>query len=951
MNQSEKHEKVSELIQLAIEHINDKKVEEAKPLVDQILELDPESFDGHILASLVLPISEEAKYHHIKFVLDRNINYEAPRELTYQRYYHVDNFLTYLKIKSFDVRKEAAEYSQVLNEYIDYTIKLLAANVNIPEIVDFVEVLNECDRFEEMINIGYFLVGDKTAEELGWPGLDFSKKHNDLEILDMQIMDAFFETKRYEEGCCWMLKCLKDKMTDHFRWYLIGEALTWLGYPEETARAWIIALEKGNFIITEDETFETLSKLVCDYEYEEKDKLHDKLFSLKNSIPPEKAGDYEEVMNLIYKSLKNDNAPVPSVKFIEDKLGVKVEDGKERSRFRRTRLHLGPKSSHPVVQEVIETINSYISGKKTSQSISSSLNDAAKVKVAVGAGSPVDQAVTLSQFGINITEEARKGDTPPIIGRDREIERMIRILSRSEKNNPVLLGEAGVGKTAVVYGLAQRIVKEDVPDVLRNKSIIELNMGALVAGTTYRGDFEQRMNNIITEMRNNPDIILFIDEFHTLIGAGDSKGQMDASNILKPALSTGDFRLIGATTSREYSKSIENDAAFERRFSPVYLNEVSPQITFSVIKARLPLWKKHHNVDISESVLRSAILLTDQHIKHRHFPDKAIDLIDEACAMARILSISQDNGKVELQTEHLKKIIDQWTGATTLKGLIPENFEGKVMDQFHEHMVGHREIIKELCTLVIDEKLGLNIARLPRVLYFYGLPDTGKTECAKALSKILWPEEQERFLHLDLGLYNDPSDLNRLIGAPSGTIGSEEGGRLSVFLSNNPYSIVYLYNFHRAHERIIRFFAGIFREGLFSDGAAKTIYAGNVIFILSSTIHDSGYKIGFNNHNQVNNTSAVNTFVPEIIRRLDVSAEIFNFVKSYYFFNELNDEDLQELVERKIKIIKNQPSMRERMVHSNPQIIQKLVRSYKDQPYVKRNLRGLLQKYIYEVNH
>lgn len=950
MDESEKKEKISELIQLAIEHINNKNEDEARPLVNQVLELDPDSLDGHMLASELLPFMDEARYQHLKFVLDHNIKYEVPRDLTYKRYDHVDSFLSFLKIKSHHVERDGDEYNSILNEYIDYTVKLLAANVNIPEIVDFVEVLNDCDRFEDIINIGYFLLGEKTAADLGWPGLGFSKKYNDLEILDTTIMDAFFESKRYEEGCCWMLKCLKDNMKDHFRWYFIGETLLWLGYPEETARAWIIAREKGNFIITEDETFETLSKMVCDNEYEEKEDLHSKLFGLRDNIPPEKKGDYEEIMNLVYRALDDEDSAVPSVKYIEDKLGVKLEEKTKRHRWHRTRLHLGPKSSHPIIQEIIETIDSYIAENNKVTLINTSVNNVAPVKVAVGAGFPAE-AVTLGQFGINVTEQARKGETPPIMGRDREIERMVRILSRSEKNNPVLLGEAGVGKTAVVYGLAQRIVTEDVPDVLKNKSIIELNMGALVAGTTYRGDFEQRMNNIITEMRNNPDIILFIDEFHTLIGAGDSHGQMDASNILKPALSTGNFRLIGATTSREYSKSIENDAAFERRFSPVYLNEVSAQITFSVIKARVPLWKKHHNVEISDTILRSAILLTDQHIKHRHFPDKAIDLIDEACAMARILSVSEDNGHVELQQEHLKKIIGQWTGATTIKGLIPENFERKIKDQLHEYIVGQREIIEELCTLVVDEKLGLNIARLPRVLYFYGLPDTGKTECAKALSKILWPEEQERFLHLDLGMFNDLSDLNRLIGAPTGTVGSEEGGRLSVFLSRNPYSIIYLYNFHKAHERIIRFFAGIFREGLFSDGAAKTIYAGNVIFVLSSTVHGNGYKIGFNkNHDQVNNTSSVNKFIPDIIRSFEMPSEIFHFVKSFYFFNELSEEDLKELVERKIRVIKNQPSMRERMTHYNPRVIQKLVQSYKYQPHETRNLRGLLQKYIYEVN-
>ncbi len=951
MDQEEKTEKINELIDLAIEHINNKEEEQAKEIVDQILELDTESLDGHILASQLLPFMDETRNAHIKFVLDRKIDYEIPHKLTYKRYDHVDSFLTYLKIKSHRSEEETGEYKQVLNEIIDYSFRLLAAGVTIPEIVDFAEVLIECSRFDDVINIGYFLTGDKTARELGWPGLDSSKDSKDLDIMDTLIMDAFFDSKRYEEGCCWMHKCLLEKMTDHFRWYLIGEALAWMGYPEETARVWIIAVEKGNYIVSERETFEKLSKLILDPDYQEKDDLHSLVLFSKDKVPAEKLEEYETIMGLIYHSMENVEKPLPTIKYIEDKLGITLdrEHEKRYSHFRTTRLFLGKRSSHPIVQEIIATIDQYIGGERKAHEINlANQKQEKKVKVAVGADPTVEQALTLNQFGIDITEQARKGLIPPIVGRDREIDRMVRILARSEKNNPVLLGEAGVGKTAVVYGLAQRIVSNNVPDALKNKIIMELNVGALVAGTTYRGDFEQRMNNIIKEMRNNLELVLFIDEFHTLIGAGDSKGQMDASNILKPALSSGEIRLIGATTSREYAKFIEPDAAFERRFSPVYLNEISQQITFSVIKARVPLWKMHHHVEISDTVLHSAIHLTDQHIKHRHFPDKTIDLIDEASALARIASVSNNGSSVILQHEHLKKIIDQWMGAASIKGLIPENFLGKIEKQFSEYIIGHNEILKELCTLVVDQKLGLNISRLPRVLYFYGLPDSGKTECAKVISKILWPDEQERFLHLDLGLFNDPSDLNRLMGTSSGTVGSEDGGRLSVFLSHNPYSIVYLYNFQMAHERIIRFFAGIFREGLFSDGSAKTIYAGNAIFILSSTVHGNEKKIGFNHNNiQTTGSSHVNKSVPEAIKALDVPSDILQFVKEFYFFNELNDDELGELVKRKIKAIGNQPAIRERKLHLSKKTIQEIVKTYKGQPLEKRNLRGLLQKYVY----
>lgn len=952
MEQSEKDNEINELLEKAIEHMLNEEEAQAEIIVNSILERDPESLDAHLLKSKLLPFRDETRLDHIRFILDRNISYQIPHQLTYKRFDHVEDFLLHLQIKSHEVQdKNEEEYQKILNEYIGYASRLLAANVTIPELDDFARILMDCYRFEEVINIGYFLSGDKKAKDIGWPGLEFSKGHNDLDIMDTVIMDAFFESKKYEEGCTWIHKCLLLKNTSHFRWYLLGEALAWLGYPEETVRAWIIAVEKGSFTIREHDTFEKLSNMVCDSDYEEKDKLHSLLYYAKSKLPPEKMGVLEELNSLVYSSMNNDDKPVPSIKFMEDKLGIKLEEPPLHRNYLHDRLHLGKRSSSPIVQEVISTIDKHIGNDSGAREIKIPQTVSQKVKVAVGEGPSLEQSVKLNQFGINVTELARKGEVPPVIGRDREIDRMVRILARSEKNNPVLLGEAGVGKTAVVYGLAQRIAKNNVPEVLKNKIIVELNVGALVAGTTYRGDFEQRMTDIIKEMRNNPEIILFIDEFHTLIGAGDSKGQMDASNILKPALTSGEIRLIGATTSREYSKYIEPDAAFERRFSPIYLNEVSQQVTFSVIKVRVPFWEKHHNVKIPESILKLAIHLTDQHIKHRHFPDKAIDLMDEACALARIVSIKDKNATVTLEHNHLKKIIDQWLGATTIKGLIPENFLEKIEQMFTEHIIGHKNLIKELCHFIVDEKLGLNISRLPRVLYFYGFPDSGKTECAKTISKVLWPDEQDRFLYLDMSLYNDPSDLNRLIGAPGGTIGSEDGGRLSSYISRNPFSVVYLHNFHKAHERLIRFFAGLFREGLFSDGTAKTIYAANTIFILSSTIYGNGKRIGFmNGHDKVTeNLLPVHKSIPDLVRALDIPSDILHFVKYFYFFNKINDEELGKLIKKKIEIIANQPSIRERKIIFDDKLVNEIIDEYNGQPQERLNLRGLLQKKVYQT--
>ena len=959
MNHAEKDEKIKLLVEQAAAHINDNEEEPAKVLIKELLELDPDSLDGHILAAEVAPFSSNERYLHFKFVMDHDLTHEAPYELNYNKREFVKDFIRQLQIRLYDAKRKG-KLEELHDEIIYYSTRILAAGKGIPEIYDFVSVLLEKFRFDDVINIGLFLSAEKTAQEIGWPGLEQSKNRDNLGEIYAPVMSAYFESKRYLEGCRWIYKCLLNNQKEHLLWYLTGETLAWLGYPEETARIWIIAVEKGNYIIGEDRTFDTLASMVADPDYAEKNKLFIQFYYLKETLPDELADAYDEINKVFSQALTYPDKPAPSKKYIEKKLGVKLEDSDTQKHlrfFRNTRLHVAQvRSSDPIIKEIIQFIDETTGNGSESPVVNSTEVDKTarekKEKVAIGGPSMADEVgVTLAQFGINITQQARKGNMPPIIGRDREIDRMVRILARSEKNNPVLLGEAGVGKTAAVYGLAQRIVAGNVPDVLKNKTIIELNMGALVAGTTYRGDFEQRMNNIIKEMRESPDVVLFIDEFHTVIGAGDSRGQLDASNILKPALSSGEMRLIGATTSREYSRSIENDAALERRFSPVYLNEISQQLTLAVLKARVPFWKMHHHVEIPDDMLHTAIHLTEQHVKHRHFPDKAIDLIDEACALARISVTAENDDAVTLKPEHVKKIIDQWTGATAIKGLFESNYMGVIEQQLHDHVVGHASVLKELSIIVADEKLGLYMAKIPRVLYFYGTRDTGKTECAQALSKALWPGEKDRFLYIDMEVLDNPSDLNRIMGAPRGTIGSEEGGRLAIQISRNPYTLVYLYNFHKAHERIIRFFVNLFREGLFSDGAGRTIYAGNALFVLSATIQGNGKKIGFTNgsHATVYHGPQGNNPVSEMLLNLTLPNELFHFVKATYFFNELNDTELRELINRKVTAIKNQPGIRELNPRIDDRLLDDLLTAYKQQPYAERNLRGLLQKLVYPV--
>jgi ATP-dependent Clp protease ATP-binding subunit ClpC len=949
----EQNKKLKTLIKKAVELLNDQKHEEAKPFADEILQIDPDSADGHIIAAYASINSDEDAYYHFKFVMDRDLNHIDPVKTGYPQPY-VAYFFNDLVIRSYHQKDEDSK-KVIYDEILDYSIRLLTAGHPVPRIEELMEALERNDRFDDIINLGFFLTNDKTAAEIGWPGLDRCSTFNKLESVQTPVLFAFLKTKRYEEGCQWIFKCLMKKPDEFYLWYQMGMTLAWLGHPGETARAWIIAVEKGFYYINQGEIFSTLASIVADPDYPEKEKLFLQFYHLGKKIPEELKEIYDEIYSAFSVALRYPDKPVPLKKYIEEKLGMELKDDRP-GRYNRWSgddlLYVAPEpGKYPIVQEIIDMMDQHIGSgnSKTGNNVrrKPGVVNQNKDKVLVGSAPSEPVAITLSQFGINITEQVRKGEIPPIIGRDREIERMVRILARSEKNNPVLLGEAGVGKTAAVYGLAQRIVSGDVPEVLKNKTLIELNVGSLVAGTTYRGDFEERMNNILNEMREDPNKILFIDEFHTLIGAGDSKGQLDASNILKPALSSGEIRLIGATTSREYSRSIEHDAAFERRFSPVWLNEISQQVTYAILRARVPFWKEHHHVLIPHEILKASIQLTEQYIKHRHFPDKAIEMIDEACALARISSITADNESVILTQEHMKKVCNEWIGATGVRSRFAANFTEIIEQQLQAQVVGHPQVLKSLSMMVTDEKLGLFISKLPRVLYFYGLSDTGKTECARILAKVLWPGEKERFVYIDMELFEQPSDLNRLVGAPIGTIGSEEGGRLSTPLGQQPFSLIYLRNFHKAHDRIIRFFVNLFKEGLFSDGNGRTIYCGNVIFILSATVEAQAYKIGYNPAKSTQATMPWEDNIPDALGSLKLPKELFHFVKETFYFNELTEPELRMLIERKINAIIKQPGIKELEPHFDESLVENIIRQYMQQPPSSRNLRGMLQKYVY----
>jgi ATP-dependent Clp protease ATP-binding subunit ClpC len=975
-------EELRELLKRAIEHMNADEKEQAKECVDKLLAADPDNLTARVILSDLAEWSDPAVFEHIMFVLDRDINYTAP--FGYHQHYG-DKFIDLLfqGLRGHLYREDPTggmTKDEIRAKYIEYATRLLAADRPIYDVRELCEIFDEVARYDDVVKIAQFAIGEVTAEELGWPGL---KKMRDLKLVEeiaSQAADAFDATGRFEEGARWIFRANQQFPDSCYMWRLLADALCWVGYPEEAARSLIVALKKGYSPREIREFFEPIAEIIQNPSSPEVDELRSRLFAVKDKITPEQEPLYKDLLIALNRISQREGTEPLSPEYIEHQLGMKLPYVKHH---RRPVVLPKVRSNAPFVQEIIAYLDKVAGAVPQAtpsvdspvwarqQALKTAEQEREKVKVGGDAGpSPGQQGFALYQFGIDVTEQAQKGEMPPIVGRDREIERMIRILVRTEKNNPILLGEAGVGKTAVVHGLAQRIVAGTVPPVLQGRRVIELNMGVLVAGTTYRGDFEQRIVNIVKETRNNPNIILFIDEMHTLMGAGDGWDRgLDASNMMKPALANGELRLIGATTAAEYARSIEKDPALDRRFSPIWLKEIDQEMTLAVLRARQPRWQKHHGVEIAEELLRVAVQLTEQHVRHRHFPDKAIDLIDEACALARVAVAvsaretttqiaeraaddrSDPSGEprcpVILTQQHLRQVVDEWSGATS------KDAEGtgdpaatsildEIVFKLRQQVVGHEQNLKRLAAVVADEKLGLRMSRLPRVLLFCGRPNSGKTETARALTQVLWPGERDRFLFINMAPYADPARITQLIGVPPGYAGSNETGLLSLHLRQQPHSVVYLCSFHKAHERILRLFANLFTEGSFQDARGQSVFAGNSIFILSATLDDAPQQFGFGAE-----TSDATDDEPEItslLDNLDLPDEILNSAKDIFWFGELNESDTIALIRRQIEKIASQPSLRGFGIQFDGAVVQELLCRYRQQPASSRNLKALINQ-------
>ncbi|AUC60994.1 ATP-dependent Clp protease ATP-binding subunit ClpC [Cyanobacterium sp. HL-69] len=640
------------------------------------------------------------------------------------------------------------------------------------------------------------------------------------------------------------------------------------------------------------------------------------------------------------------------------------------------------------------------------------LGETESAPVGAGGGNRSNKTPTLDEFGSNLTNLAAEGKLDPVVGRQKEIERVIQILGRRTKNNPVLIGEPGVGKTAIAEGLAQRIGNKDIPDLLEDKRVVTLDVGLLVAGTKYRGEFEERLKKIMEEIRQAGNVILVIDEVHTLIGAGAAEGAIDAANILKPALARGELQCIGATTLDEYRKHIERDAALARRFQPVMVGEPTVDETIEILFGLRERYEQHHKLKISDEALEAAAQLSDRYISDRYLPDKAIDLVDEAGSRVRLLNSqlpaeakeldqelrevlkekdeavrSQDFDKagelrdreMEIKTEirgladqkkknpdvsdspvvgeeEIAQIVASWTGVPVQK--LTESESEKLLhmeDTLHQRIIGQEDAVKAISRAIRRARVGLKNPNRPIASFIFSGPTgVGKTELTKALATYFFGSE-DSMIRLDMSEYMERHTVSKLIGSPPGYVGYSEGGQLTEAVRRRPYTVVLFDEIEKAHPDVFNLLLQILEDGRLTDAKGRTVDFKNTLLIMTSNIgskviEKGGGGLGFELEDDQTESqyNRIRSLVNEELKNY-FRPEFLNRLDEIIVFRQLNKEEVKEISELLLKEVFARLTEKEITLNVTDKFKERLVEEGYNPAYGARPLRRAIMRLLEDV--
>ncbi len=519
-----------------------------------------------------------------------------------------------------------------------------------------------------------------------------------------------------------------------------------------------------------------------------------------------------------------------------------------------------------------------------------------------------EKETNLEEFGIDLTKAAREGKLDPVVGREEEISRVIQILGRRKKNNPMLIGEPGVGKSAIVEGLANMIANGNVSPEMAKKKLISLDIASVVAGTKYRGDFEKRIKDIIKILSNNPDIILFIDEFHTIVGAGSAQGSLDAANMLKPALARGEIQCIGATTMDEFSKIVEKDGALDRRFQKIIVSAPDIRKSIEILNKLKPIYEKHHGLKYTDEAIEACVKLTDRYNSHLTLPDKAIDVMDEAGSMVKIGYASSHKGEPIVTEEDIATIVSQSTGIPVNKVAESEgNRLLKMKERLKARIIGQDEAIDKVVSAMLRNRAGLKDPNRPiGTFLFFGPTGVGKTQLAKCLAEYLF-DSQDNMIRVDMSEYMEKFSVSKLIGAPPGYVGYENGGQLSEQVRRKPYCVILMDEIEKAHPDVFNVLLQVLDDGRLTDGNGRTVDFKNTIVIMTSNVgtrdvEEYGNGVGFatagknvsNNKKAMMEKAIKKAFPPEFINRIDEQIA----------FNSLSKDNIEKIIDIDIKDLK-----------------------------------------------